>query len=62
MVTITFPDGGSSTNVPGGATLPVGAPPLPRRAAVQPLPSAPLAGLSQPSPLGPLPVIGASSR
>lgn len=50
---ITLPDGAS---VAGGAA--VAAPQLP----AQPLPAAPIAGLSQPGPQGPLPVIAPDGR
>jgi polysaccharide deacetylase 2 family uncharacterized protein YibQ len=55
--TITFPDGGAAVSVPGG---PGGAAqvPLPRRAPADPLPAAPITGLIQQTPLGPLPIIG----
>jgi polysaccharide deacetylase 2 family uncharacterized protein YibQ len=53
--TITFPDGGSATGVPtAGGVAPAN---LPRRAPGDPLPAAPIAGLAQNSPTGPLPVI-----
>ncbi len=59
--TITFPDGGGSAmNVPGAAVMPAGQAPLPKRAPSPPLPAAPIAGLTNPSPLGPLPVLGAN--
>jgi polysaccharide deacetylase 2 family uncharacterized protein YibQ len=58
--TITLPDGATSTAVPG--SRPVFASPLPRRAPAAPLPTAPMAGLSQPSPMGPLPVIAQDGR
>jgi len=53
--TITFPDGGSSA----GATRP-NLPP--RKGPVDPLAPAPMAGLSQQRPMGPLPVIAGDGR
>ena len=59
--TITFPDGGGSTGgaLPGASSAPTGQPPL-RHVAADPLPAAPMPGLAQQSPLGPLPVIASN--
>ncbi|HEY3814321.1 MAG TPA: divergent polysaccharide deacetylase family protein [Caulobacteraceae bacterium] len=58
--TITFPDGGGSTGVvPGAGNAPTAQPPL-RHFAADPLPAAPMAGLAQQSPLGPLPIVASN--
>jgi polysaccharide deacetylase 2 family uncharacterized protein YibQ len=54
--TITFPDGGSAARVPSDGPTPAGAN-MPPRAPVAPLLAAPFAGLSQQTPLGPLPIM-----
>lgn len=51
---ITLPDGASAG---GGSSITA-----PRRPPADPLPAAPIAGLSQPGPNGPLPVINADGR
>jgi uncharacterized protein len=51
---ITLPDGATAAG--GGAIT------APRRPQADPLPAAPIAGLSQPGPNGPLPVINADGR
>lgn len=51
---ITLPDGASAG---GGAAITA-----PRRPPAEPLPAAPIAGLSQPGPNGPLPMINADGR
>ncbi len=54
----TLPEGGS---VGGGSALPAGAPAAIRNPGVA-LPAAPISGLTQPSPVGPLPVIATDGR
>jgi len=58
---ITLPDG---DGIPGGSPASVSSPPMPvtRRAPSDPLPAAPLAGVVQPGPLGPLPTIAPDGR
>lgn len=55
---IVLPDG----DMPGGSPLASVAGPATRRAPSDPLPAAPLAGVVQPGPLGPLPVIAPDGR
>lgn len=56
---IVLPDG----DMPGGSPMASAGPgPTTRRAPSDPLPAAPLAGVVQPGPLGPLPVISASGQ
>lgn len=55
VATIQLPDGG----MPGGSPASM---PTARRAPADPLPPAPLAGVVQPGPLGPMPVIGPDGR
>lgn len=58
---ITLPDG---DGIPGGSPASVAGSPMPvtRRAPADPLPAAPLAGVVQPGPLGPLPTIAPDGR
>ena len=56
---IVLPDG----DMPGGSPSAIGSPmPMTRRAPTAPLPAAPLAGVVQPGPLGPLPTIAPDGR
>ena len=52
---ITLPDGTTIASATSAASAP-------RRAPAQPLPAAPIAGLSQPGPNGPLPMIASDGR
>ncbi|MBX7248302.1 MAG: divergent polysaccharide deacetylase family protein [Caulobacteraceae bacterium] len=57
---ITLPDG---DGLPGGSPVAVSGPmPVTRRAPTDPLPAAPIAGVVQPGPLGPLPSIAPDGR
>jgi polysaccharide deacetylase 2 family uncharacterized protein YibQ len=61
LETSAAPTGAAVITLPGDDDLPLGAPAPPRKPP-EPLPTAPIAGLSKPGPFGPVPAIGPDGR